>query len=56
MRILLALIALVSFVTSLLIFNSATGALHEIEALILLVVFAVTLSGAGIIEAINIKK
>jgi hypothetical protein len=56
MRIILFVLAIFSFIGGAAILTTAKSAAHEIEGLILLVVFAVFLSGAGIVEAINLLK
>jgi uncharacterized membrane protein YoaK (UPF0700 family) len=56
MRIILFVLAIFAFVGGAAILTTAKSAAHEIEGLILLVICAVLLSGAGIVEAINLVK
>ena len=56
MRIILFILALFAFIGGTAILTTAKSATHEIEGLILLVIFAIFLSGAGIVEAINLLK
>jgi uncharacterized membrane protein HdeD (DUF308 family) len=56
MKFVLFLLSVVSFLLGLAIFFDAKNAVHEIEAYILFLLFAVCLSGAGIIEAIHLLR
>lgn len=56
MRIILFVLAVFAFIGGAAILTRANSAAHEIEGLILFVIFAVFLSGAGIVEAINLLK
>ena len=56
MRIILFVLASFAFIGGTAILTTTKSAAHEIEGLILLVIFAVFLSGAGIVEAINLLK
>ena len=56
MRIILFVLAIFAFIGGAAILTTAKSAAHEIEGLILLIIFAVFLSGAGIVEAINLLK
>jgi hypothetical protein len=53
MRILLFLLSIISLLAGSAILVAAESAIHEIEAFILLLISAVLLTGAAIIEAIN---
>ncbi len=52
MRLLLFLIAVVAILFGFVMLSVAKSAIHEIEAFILLLIGAVTLSGAGIMDSI----
>ena len=52
MRLLLFLIAVVAILFGFVMLSVAKSAIHEIEAFILLLIGAVTFSGAGIIDSI----
>ncbi len=56
MRIILFALAIFAFIGGAAILTTAKSAAHEIEGLILLVIFAVFLSGAGIVEAVNLLR
>ena len=56
MRIILFVLAVFAFIGGAAILTTAKSATHEIEGLILLVIFAIFLSGAGIVEAVNLLK
>ena len=56
MRIILFVLAIFAFIGGAAILTTANSAAHEIEGLILFIIFAVFLSGAGIVEAINLLK
>ncbi len=56
MRIILFVLAIFAFIGGAAILATAKSAAHEIEGLILFVIFAIFLTGAGIVEAINIVK
>ena len=53
MKSLLFLLSALAFLGGAAILANAASAIHEIEAFILFLIFAVFLSGAGIIEAIS---
>lgn len=53
MRILLFLLAILAFLAGAGILAGAKSAIHEIEALILFLIGAVFISGAGVVEAVN---
>lgn len=53
MRLLLFFLAVVAFLAGAGILTTAKSAIHEIEAFILLLIAAVLLSGAAIVEAVN---
>ena len=53
MRTLLAILCMITFLLGVGAFVSAKGAVHEIEGLVLLLISAVCLVGAGIVEAVN---
>ncbi len=52
MRLLLFLIAVVAILFGFVMLSVAKSAIHEIEAFILLLIGAVTLSGAGIMDSV----
>lgn len=58
MRILLFLLGFLAFLFGALILSAAKSAIHEIEAFILFVIGAVFISGAAIVDSMNlmIKK
>ena len=56
MRILLLILAIVSFLAGAGVLAGARSAIHEIEAFILFLICAVFLSGAGIVESIHLVK
>ena len=56
MRIILFVLAVFAFIGGAAVLITAKSAAHEIEGLILLVIFAIFLTGAGIVEAINLLK
>jgi hypothetical protein len=57
MRIFLLIIGILAFVLGLATLGVAKSAVHEIEAYILFVIFAVCLAGAAVVEAIdNVRK
>jgi len=56
MRIILFVLASLAFIGGAAILTTNKSAAHEIEGLILLVIFAIFLTGAGIVEAINLLK
>ena len=56
MRIILFAFAIFAFIGGAAILTISKSAAHEIEGLILLVICAIFLSGAGIVEAINMLK
>ncbi len=56
MRIILFVLAIFAFIAGAAILTTTKSAAHEIEGLILLVICAIFLSGAGIVEAINLLK
>ena len=56
MRILLFVLAIFATLAGGAILAAADSAIHEIEAFILFVIHAVLLSGAGIVEAINLLR
>lgn len=53
MRILLFIFAVLSLLSGVATFGVATSAIHEIEAYMQLLIAAVCLAGAGVIEAVN---
>jgi len=53
MRVLLSILAIIALLLGAVIFSGAQSAIHEIEALLLFLIFAVFTSGAGIVDAIN---
>jgi hypothetical protein len=56
MRFILFVLAVFAFIGGAAILTTAKSAAHEIEGLILLVIFSIFLTGAGIVEAINLLK
>ena len=56
MRIILFVLAIFAFIGGAAILTTTKSAAHEIEGLILLAIFAIFLSAAGIVEAINLLK
>lgn len=56
MRILLFLLAILTFLAGCGILAGAKSAIHEIEGFILFLMSAVFISGAGIVEAINLLR
>jgi len=56
MRILLFLLALLAFLLGVIILASAKSAIHEIEAFILFLIGAVFISGAAILESMNLLR
>jgi hypothetical protein len=56
MRIILFVLAILAFIGAAGILTTAKSAAHEIEGLILLVICAIFLSGAGIVEAVNLLR
>lgn len=53
MKIILMILAILSFLAGFGIFSSANSAIHEIEAFVLFIVSAVLFSGSAIVSAIN---
>lgn len=56
MRILLFILAILAFLVGVSILNAAKSAIHEIEAFILFLMSAVFISGAGVVEAVNLLR
>ena len=56
MRMILFVLAIFAFIGGAAILTTANSAAHEIEGLILFIIFAIFLSAAGIVEAINLLK
>ena len=56
MRFILFVLAVFAFIGGAAILTTAKSAAYEIEGLILLVIFSIFLTGAGIVEAINLLK
>ena len=56
MRMILFVLAVFAFIGGAAILTTANSAAHEIEGLILFIIFAIFLSAAGIVEAINLLK
>lgn len=56
MRVLLFLLAVLAFLAGTGILTVAKGAIHEIEAFILFLISAVFISGAGVVEAVNVLR
>lgn len=56
MRIILFVFASFAFIGAAAILTTSKSVAHEIEGLILLVIFAVFITGAGIVEAIDLLK
>ena len=56
MRVLLFVGAILAFVIGLLWLLVARSAIHEIQSFMLLLIAAVCMSGAGIVEAVNTLK
>jgi hypothetical protein len=56
MRILLFLLAIISFLAGAFILVVAQSAIQEIEAFILFLICAVFISGSGIVEAVNLLQ
>jgi hypothetical protein len=56
MRILLFLLAILAFLAGAGILAGAKSAIHEIEAFILFLISAVFISGAGVVEAVNLLR
>jgi 4-hydroxybenzoate polyprenyltransferase len=56
MRILLFILATLAFLVGASIFTAAESAVHEIEAFILFLISAVFISGAGVVEAVNLLR
>ncbi|MHC4741273.1 MAG: hypothetical protein ACYS8Z_05150 [Planctomycetota bacterium] len=56
MRIILFLLAILVFLGGAGIFAGAQSAIHEIEAFILFVICSVLISGAAVVEAVNLLR
>ena len=56
MRVILFLLAVLVFLAGAAILTEAESALHEIEAFILFLIGAVFISGAGVVEAVNMLR
>lgn len=56
MRILLFLLAVLAFLAGAGVLTAAKSAIHEIEAFILFLIGAVFISGAGVVEAVNVLR
>jgi len=56
MRILLFLLAILAFLAGAVFFVSDKSTIHEIEAFILFLISAVLISGAGIVETVNLLR
>jgi len=56
MRVLLFLLSILAFLVGIGILVSAKSAIHEIEAFILFLISAVFISGAGVVEAVNLLR
>lgn len=56
MRILLFIFSILAFLAGASILAAANSAIHEIEGFILFLISAVFLSGAGVVEAVNLLR
>jgi 4-hydroxybenzoate polyprenyltransferase len=56
MRVLLFLLAILALLAGAGILTGAQSAIHEIEAFILFLISAVFMSGAGVVEAVNLLR
>ncbi len=56
MRILLFILAIFALFAGATILVDAQGAIHEMEALILFLISAVFITGAGVVEAVNLLR
>jgi hypothetical protein len=56
MRILLFILAILAFLAGASIFAAAKSAIHEIEGFMLFLISAVFISGAGVVEAVNLLR
>lgn len=56
MRILLFILAILAFLAGASILATAKSAIHEIEAFVLFLIAAVFISGAGVVEAVNLLR
>lgn len=56
MRFLLFLLAILAFLAGAGIFVGSKSAIHEIEAFLLFLIGAVFISGAGVVDAVNLLR
>lgn len=56
MRLMLFILAAIAFAVGAAVLSNAENAIHEMEAFILFVIAAVFVSGAAIVEAINLLR